>query len=404
MYNAIICRYHEIAIKGGNRNMFENRMIDSLYRLLKQVDDIKISRIRGRIWIEHCDRRMFSLEELSTIQNNLKLAFGLESFSPVIMCEPNPETLKKVVANSCSLFFERAFASRQTVSFRIRARRSDKRFALRSSELEIALADVIGTKFESSRLEVNLDHADVTVWCEVREEFAFVYYKVFRAPGGLPAGCNAPVLALLSGGIDSPVACLQIIKRGCRVDFITFHSFPYTPQETVDKVKRIATILNHYQQPGKLFVCNLSEIQKLIRDRCDPRMRTVLYRRMMFRIAQTVAEKNSRQALVTGESVGQVASQTITNLATISRASDMLVLRPLAGMDKNETIDAARQFGTFEIAKEQVPDSCTVFAPSNPATAVPLQKILKEECKISEYPELLQDIINKIEIAICVDL
>ena len=397
MYNAIICRYHEIAIKGGNRSMFEKRMVENMYYLLRKVHDIRISRVRGRIWIERKDKELFTDEQLETIREQLQRAFGLESFSPVIMCEPTMDAMKKAVDSSCRSYFAKAFEAKPVVSFRIRAKRSNKNFELDSKGIEIELAREVGKEYDYDSLTINLEEADVTVWCELRCEFAFIYYDVIRGPGGLPVGSNSPVLALLSGGIDSPAACYEIMKRGCRCDFITFHSSPYTPQATVDKVRRIAHHLNLFQPPARLFICNLAPLQKLIRDKCNPRFRTVLYRRMMFRIARSVAVKHKRQALLTGESVGQVASQTIKNMATIDAAVDMLVLRPLVGADKNDAIALARRIGTFDMSSEQVPDSCTVFAPSNPATAVVLSKILEDEAKIPEYPDMLKEIVESIE-------
>ncbi|MDD5697309.1 MAG: tRNA 4-thiouridine(8) synthase ThiI [Victivallaceae bacterium] len=397
MYNAIICRYHEIAIKGNNRSMFETRLVENMYYLLRRLHDIRIARVRGRIWIERKDKNSFTDDQLAIIREELPRAFGLESFSPVIMCERSLAALKTAVNNSCRPYFAAAFTKQPAVSFRIRAKRSDKKFEPDSKGIEIELAAEIARIYDPDSLEVDLENAAITVWCEVRSEFAFVYYEVIRGPGGLPVGSNSPVLALLSGGIDSPVACYQIMKRGCRCDFLTFHSYPYTPQATVDKVRRIAHHLNRFQCPARLFICNLAPLQKLIRDKCNPRFRTILYRRMMFRIAAALAAKHRRAALLTGEAVGQVASQTIANMATIGAAADLLVLRPLVGNDKNETIRAAQRIGTLELSNEPVPDSCTVFAPSNPATAVFPSKIIAEEAKIPEYPDLLQEIIAAIE-------
>ncbi|MBU8902285.1 MAG: tRNA 4-thiouridine(8) synthase ThiI [Victivallales bacterium] len=397
MYNAIICRYHEIAIKGNNRSMFEKRMVENMYYLLRKLHDIRILRVRGRIWVEFKDKSCFSDEQLVLVKEQLQRAFGLESFSPVIMCEPTMDALKKAVDSSCRPYFAKAFEKKKVVSFRIRAKRSDKDFELNSKAIEIALAEEVGKEYDYDSLTVDLENADLTVWSELREEFAFVYYEIIRGPGGLPVGCNSPVLALLSGGIDSPVACYEIMKRGCRCDFLTFHSDPYTPPSTIDKVRRIGHHLNLFQRPARLFICNLAPLQKLIRDNCNPRFRTVLYRRMMFRIAQIVAEKHKRLALLTGEAVGQVASQTIKNMATINESIDMLVLRPLVGSDKNDAVKLARRIGTFDLSSEQVPDSCTVFAPSNPATAAPLRKILEDEARIPEYKDIMREVIDNIE-------
>lgn len=401
MFNAIICRYHEIAIKGGNRNMFESRMIENIYMLLKkELPAIKVSRERGRIWIKPEKGGNFNSDDIEIIKRNLQRAFGLSSFSPVIMCASDLPEILKAVEESAPAYFRKALESDGTVTFRARARRSFKDFPLDSKALEIKLAEAASKPYDQSRLKVDLMKADITVGCEVREKFSFVYYEEYPGPGGLPVGSNSPVLVLLSGGIDSPVAAYMMMKRGCRVNFITYHSDPYTPPETVEKVKKLADLINTYQRPGKLFICNLAPIQKMIRDLCEEKYRTILYRRMMFRIAAKTAKYSKLEALVTGESVGQVASQTIINMAVIDNASPMLVLRPLAGTDKNDAIRISEMMNAFEISKLQVPDSCTVFAPSSPATSAKLGKIIDEEAKLGDYETVLEEIRKNIEVYI----
>ncbi len=399
MFNAVICRYHEIATKGNNRHLFENQLMENIRYLLRSLPDLKIAKVRGRVWVSRKDKQDFLDEELTVINRQLEYAFGLESFSPVIMGPRNMEFLRDAVKNYAGVFFEKAFAVKERVAFAVRARRSDKSFPLRSKEVEIELAELIDEHFNhKDGLYVDLDHSEVTVYCEIRDEFAFIYFENLKGPGGLPVGSNPPVLALLSGGIDSPVACNMLMKRGCRVHFVTFHSDPYTPPETCEKVKGIADELNKWQRPGKLFLCNLAELQKSIRDNCNPRFRTVLYRRMMFRIAEKLLERCGAKALVTGESVGQVASQTIVNLDTTNRAVTALVLRPVIGMDKSEAIDIARRIGTFELSSWQVPDSCTVFAPDQPATAVPADKAEHEESRLGDYQSVLDAIVESCEV------
>lgn len=394
-FNTIICRYCEIALKGKNRSMFEQRLIDNIKLQLKKVDNLKIIRTRGRICIENRDKKDFSSTELDIIKSQLPKVFGLASFSPGVSCPPKLDEIKEAVKNCSSPTFLSALENKTNPTFRVRTRRADKNFPMKSMEVNVEIATLIDHLHnKEQRLRVNLDDdADITVGCEIRYESAFVFFESFPGPGGLPTGCNSPVLALLSGGIDSPVACSLMMKRGCHVDFITFHSEPYTPPESVEKVERLVKILNQYQHPGTFFVCNLADIQKQIRDNCSERFRTVLYRRYMFRITEAIAAKNKNAALVTGEAVGQVASQTIINLATINNATDMLVLRPLAGMDKEEVIIISKKIGAFETSIEQVPDSCTVFAPNAPATSAPLKKILEEEAKL-DISELLAQAIE----------
>ena len=404
MYNAVICRYHEIATKGNNRTHFERTMLENLRRILRmELPDLRYRRVRGRIWMEFADHRNFNEQELEVIHRNLALrAMGIESYSPAIVLAPELEKIREVIKAAAGEIIppaiEQAHREGRTLRFRFRARRSDKRFPLCSKDIEIDLTSLLGGIYGRENLKLDLnDTADITIGVEVREEMAIVWLESFPAPGGLPVGCNDRTLALLSGGIDSPVACYLTMKRGSPVDFIGFHSAPYTPPETVEKVERIANYLNTFQQPGRLYMVNIVELQKMVRDNCNPRLRTVLYRRLMFRIAALIARKRKIKALLTGESLGQVASQTVENMNTINNAVDMLILRPLCGQDKMETIAIARKIGTFDFSKEQVPDSCTVFAPDNPSTRVTVADAEAEEARIPGYWELIEKAVETVE-------
>ena len=397
IYNCVICRYHEIATKGNNRNMFERCLCDNIRHLLADVPDIQVRRIRGRVWIEKIDKGIFPQEMLSAIKAGLQKAFGLENFSPAILLAPDMNVIREAVQKHATGIFS---GYPKGVKFRVRARRSNKRFPLTSKDIEIDLVSAIAKIVGNDVFDIDLDHADITLGVEVRDEFSLLYFDTFSAPGGLPVGSNPRVLTLLSGGIDSPVAAYMIMKRGSATDYITFHSSPYTPPETVDKVEAIAALLNTFQIKGNLYVINLLPLQKQIRDCCSERMRTVLYRRAMFRIAEKIALKNNCKALVTGEALGQVASQTVVNLDTINRSTNMLVLRPLIGEDKLDTIAVAEKIGSMELSSIQVPDSCTVFSPSSPATSVPAALAAKEEEKIADYAQLIDEIVNSAEVKI----
>ena len=376
--------------------MFERCLVENIRALLFEIPEIAVSRTRGRMWLRKKAGGAFSANEVEMIEKRLPKAFGLSSFSPGANHGKSIETIIEAAADISQQLFEKALDAKKHPTFRIRARRSDKNFPLNSKEIEIALAGALSERFDKKqRMRVNLEHADVTVSCEIREESAFVFTETFPGPGGLPTGSNASVLSLLSGGIDSPVACSMLMKRGCSVDYLTFHSYPYTPYESVDKVRRIVDVLNGWQpnRPGRLFICNIAPLQKVIRDVCSERFRTILYRRYMFRIAEAIARKKHSSALLTGEAVGQVASQTIANLATIDSATSLLVLRPLAGLDKVDIINTARKIETFDISIEQAPDSCTVFAPNSPATRSTVEQLEREEAKLS-VDDLLADIIE----------
>ena len=398
MYKCFVCRYHEIATKGHNRSMFENKLIANIRTLAEYdgIQDITLQRIRGRIFLRKLKNAEFTETELEQVKDVLSRAFGLESFSPVAECDPKPEILFETAVASARAAIEKRLETAPVVRFRTRARRSDKSFPMISQQIEIEMASRLHDIF-GDRIKIDLDDPELTIGIEVREQMALIYYETFRGPGGLPVGTNSDVLALLSGGIDSPVACHMTMKRGCHVDFLTFHSFPYTPMESLEKVKRIASKLNRFQRKGRLFACNLSELQKLIRDNCNPKYRTVLYRRMMMRIATTLCHFHKLHAIVTGESIGQVASQTIINLSVINDVTTMLMIRPLAGMDKLESIDRAMKIGTYELSIEPQPDSCTVFAPPQPAVAAKYQLVEAEEKKIPGLDEALERAFQSIE-------
>lgn len=395
LYNCVICRYHEIATKGNNRNMFERQLVENIRRLIGRDAACRVLRVRGRVWIERQDAGAFREAELAHFREVLKRAFGLESFSPAVKLPVDMERIRECALKLC----EELFASApEHFTFRIRARRSNKRFPLTSNQIEVDLITRIADALGEDRFTIDLDHADHTLGCEVRDEFSALYTEILPGPGGLPVGSNPRVLTLLSGGIDSPVAAYLTMKRGSETGFISFHSSPYTPPETTLKVEKIAGILNTFQRPERLFLVNLSAFQREVRDRCRERYRTVLYRRAMMRIAEMVAMRYGYKALVTGEALGQVASQTIDNLNTINRAVHTLILRPLIGADKLDSIRLAEEIGTMAISQQQVPDSCTVFAPVNPATAVPLETAEEEEQKIPGYAAILSDIVDRIEV------
>ncbi|OQA86739.1 MAG: putative tRNA sulfurtransferase [Lentisphaerae bacterium ADurb.Bin242] len=398
MYKSFLCRYHEIATKGHNRSMFENKLLSNIQALsaCEGLNELVLQRIRGRIFIRKRKNAVFEPAELETVKSVLSRAFGVESFSPVLECEPDLEKILSVVIDSAKRSIEKMLESAPSIRFRTRARRSDKSFPLKSREIEIEVASRLHELF-GERIQVDLENPEFTIGIEVREQIALVFYETFKGPGGLPVGTNSDVLGLLSGGIDSPVACHMTMKRGCHLDFLTFHSFPYTPMESLEKVKRIVSVLNRYQKKGRLFACNLSEIQKLVRDHCTPKYRTVLYRRMMLRIATMLCHFHKLGAIVTGESIGQVASQTIVNLSVINDATTMLMIRPLAGMDKLESIERAQAIGTYDLSIVDVPDSCTVFAPPAPSVAAKFYLVEEEEKKIPDLNEALEAAFKNIE-------
>ena len=341
--------------------------------------------------------RPFTEAEQAVVEDRLGRVFGLTSFSLGLLTEPSLAALEAALLPRFPAILKHYHG--KPLRYRMRARRSHKAFPMKAQEVEIHFADILLAKYP--RLKLDLDEAELTVRVEIRQNLAFICFDQIECPGGLPVGSSSPALALLSGGIDSPVASYLMIGRGCRLNFLTFHSYPYTPPELLGKVAGLVTILNQYQPAGRLFASNLLAAQKIIRDGCAERFRTVLYRRLMFRVAEKLAAKLGDEALVTGESVGQVASQTVRNLDTIDQASAMLVLRPLLGMDKDQTITLARKLGTFEVSNIPCADSCTVFRPRRPATNAPRHLITAEEAKL-DLPALLTmslESITEVEVA-----
>ncbi len=399
-YNAFLIRYHEIATKGANRRMFENRLVDAIRRLLKEIEDLKVENQRGRIIVHLSSWRTFSEDEMNQAIAGLKKCFGIESFSPCVWfaqtVENVEENTNKVFAAAYEKYINEIDADKKQagrkISYRMRARRSIKSFPMNSKQMEIHFAEQFLTKFD--RLVVDLENAELTIGLEVRDKSGFVWFDQYKGPGGLPVGTSRPVMTLLSGGIDSPAACYTIMKRGAKTSFLTFHSHPYTPMTSITKVAKIANVINSFQGKMPLFACNLAPAQKAIRDNCNPRFRTILYRRMMMRIATILSDWRSEKALVTGEQLGQVASQTLENMSVIDRATEKLILRPLVGMDKQETIKIAEKLGTFELSKIDVPDSCTIFAPDSPATTSKLGIIEAEERKL-DIPTLIHECLMK---------
>lgn len=393
--NALLCRYNEIAMKGRNRLAFETTLIGSLVRTLSPMGSLHVFRERGRIFaIPASGRETFSPADHKIMTTRLPWIPGLASASPGFLIKPDLEAAEDLLDRTFETVYHAAcdaFPGGTPIPFRVRVNRSDKTFPMVATEIECRLADRLLPKYP--RLSVDLKKPSLCVELEIRRRRAFFSYQRIAGPGGLPAGTGGRALALLSGGIDSPVACYQVMRRGCTLDFLTFHSEPYTPPALITKVAELARILNRYQPPGRLLAVNLLPVQRAIRDACANRFRTVLYRRFMIRIATEIANDLKAEALITGDNMGQVASQTLPNLTVISAASPMLILRPLLAAEKRETMMFAERIGTYEVSIQQVPDSCTVFAPQNPATVSFVPQIEREERFLS-VPELVHECLG----------
>lgn len=360
----VIAHYHEINLKGNNRGWFENRLHRHVESLLQGLPHDGVRRFAGRLLIalkpdsplEEIERR---LRWVSGIAN---LAFAWEV----------PAELESIRTALASLTQARAFAS-----FKIDTRRGTKDFPLNSQQMNEELGHYLQ---ELTGARVRMEGPDLTCYIELVGQRAFLYFTKIPGNGGLPARTGGKVLCLLSGGIDSPVAAFRMLRRGCQVRFVHYHSFPHTTAESQEKVRRIVQILGRYQLQGKLYLVPFAEVQREIVAYAPPPLRVVLYRRFMVRIAEALAIKEGASALVTGDSLGQVASQTLDNLRVVSAAAAALpIFRPLIGDDKEDIIRLAREIGTYEISILPDQDCCTLFVPKHPETGATLNQVTKAE-------------------------
>ncbi len=353
----VLVRYGELALKKGNRRQFEDRLAQNIREAARSVSAVKVEHRRGRLAV---------LPERRTEEVALRLqeVFGIKSVSPAWGCANDPEAIARCAKPVLDDLLAAAPRERE-ITFRVESSRAEKSFPMTSTELDRFVADRVMPGH--AQLKVRLDDPEIALGIDVRSERSYVFARRFPGPGGLPVGTLGRALCLLSGGIDSPVAAWMSMKRGLHVSFVTFHSYPYVGDASKRKVIELARILARWQQPSsRLFVVPFAEIQTSIRDAAPESYRTVLYRRMMQRIAARIAADEGLAALVTGESLGQVASQTLENIDCIESASPARVLRPLIGFDKEDTVAIARRIGTFATSARQEPDCCTVFLPERP--------------------------------------
>ncbi len=358
----VLVRPGEIALKGANRSWFEKLLRKNIQSVLEDEDHGKVRRRWGRYYIGPC-------ADARRVAQRVAKVFGVHGTSPVACTESDKDRLiaasLEVVAAALAV---RASHTPGSIRFRVRVKRAFKAFPIRSMPFAAELGALLLERFPD--LTVDLSNPELELGVEIREEGSFLFLEKFAGAGGLPVGCEGRVLSLLSGGIDSPVASWLAMKRGCHVDFVHFDSKPFTGPGTLEKVKSLAKVLDSWQGHSRLFLAPFAETQIALKSLAKPSYRTVLYRRFMLRIADRLAREQRYQALVAGDSIGQVASQTLTNLCAVEdTVHEHPLLRPLLCYDKNETMDLARRIGTYEISIRPFEDCCTVFQPDSPATA-----------------------------------
>lgn len=381
----IIIRYSEIALKKGNRKRFENKLAENIKWTLKG-ENFKLTRTWGRFFITNFENEDFFIERLKKVP-------GISNFSVAHIIEDRD--LSKIATKAIELL-SKDYDNTSKDFFKVDTKRIDKKYPKNSSEISREIADIILPNFEN--FIVNLRKPNVTVGVELYENDALVFINRHRGVDGLPVGSSGKMTLLLSGGIDSPVAGYKIITRGVKLNAVYYHSTPYTSEGAKLKVIDLATILSKFQNNYlDLFIVHFTEIQRAVRKDCRASYGTVLDRRYMIKIANAIAEKTLHQALVTGESIGQVASQTIENIASVEVVSHLPILRPLIGSNKLEITAIAQKIDTYETSIKPFDDCCVLFAPKAPVTKVKVEYLDKEGARLNEE-ELIEDALLKTKV------
>jgi thiamine biosynthesis protein ThiI len=357
--NRVIVHYQEIALKGKNRPWFMGRLVRNLREAVADLDVTSVRALMGRI--ELVLGPDAAREEVS---ERIRRTFGVANFSHASRTPLDLDVLATAILHDLE--------GRDCSTFRVSARRADKRFPLTSPQIE---REVGGRIRQARGWKVDLENPELVIHAELLTNEAFYFFDKQRGPGGLPTGTAGRVLCLLSGGIDSPVAAWRMMKRGCSVTFVHFHSYPILSRASQDKARELVTLLTTWQQRSRLYLVAFGEIQQQVVLAVPAPMRVIVYRRLMLRIAERIAQARRAQALVTGDVVGQVASQTLENLAVVGSVATLPLFRPLIGMDKEEITAHAIDIGTYPISIIPDQDCCTLFTPRNPQTRARLDAI-----------------------------
>lgn len=370
--NIYIVRCGEVALKGMNKPYFERMLMERIRKVLKQYKGIEVRREDGLIVV-----RTASDIPGDTVIREISKVFGVDSISPAIEVETDMEVIERAAV----AYMQRQIEERGIRTFKVEAKRSDKSFPIQSPHI----ARQVGARIlvECKVLKVDVHNPECKLYVHVRRERSFIYEKKVSALGGLPLGTNGKGLVLLSGGIDSPVAAFLMAKRGMFIEAVHFHSYPYTSERAWEKVKDLAQVLTDYCGNIKIHSVNLLPIQEQIVQHCPEEEMTILIRRFMMKIAERIARETSSLMLITGENLGQVASQTAEALVVTDAAVQMPVMRPLIGMDKVEIMDLAKKIGTYDISILPYEDCCTVFLPKHPKTKPKLAAILESESRMN---------------------
>jgi thiamine biosynthesis protein ThiI len=375
-----LIHYHEIGLKGKNRTRFEQRLQRNVDRALKGIPRGSVRRMFGRMTLE-----LTPDSPVDVIRDRLSHVCGIANFAEAVTVERTIESLRET---AWALAEKAKFGS-----FRITAKRSDKSFYMNSDEI---CRDVGAYVKERSGAQVKMKDADLEIYIEITTSRLFMYAEKIPAPGGLPVDTKERAMSLISSGIDSPVASYKLMKRGVHLSFVHFHGQPYTNKNSQRNTEELVQVLNRYQYVSDLYLVPFVEIQRHIMTEAIASYRVILYRRCMVRIAAALAEQANCQALVTGDNVGQVASQTLANIRAIEEVTLMPILRPLAGDNKDEIIEQARKIGTYELSIEPYEDCCSVFVPKHPETRAKLDMVHKIESRL-RLDEMIAQTLEQVE-------
>ena len=383
LLNSVGLSYGELSLKGKNRGQFERMLRNRIHKSLngynhQLVDDL------SKLYV------MVDNNDVDEVIEKLKKIFGVVGLNPSARIGSEDEEIKAKVLEVANYAYEQGART-----FKIAVNRSNKGFEKKSMDYarELGAHVLINSSFE----KVQMKDSDVQINVDIRKN-VYVYTERIKTYGGLPIGSTGKGLVLLSGGIDSPVASFMMAKRGMCINFVTFHSFPFTSRQALEKIKELTDILSIYTGKTRLYSMNILKIQEAINSKTKKELATILTRRVMMRLAERLSETMNYQALITGESLGQVASQTMGGLTCTNASMERLpVFRPLIGMDKTEIIDIAKEIGTYEKSIEPFEDSCVIFAPKHPVTNPKLEDVLAEEEKIENYDELMTEIFEEKE-------
>ena len=390
-YKSFLIKYAEIGVKGKNRFMFEDALVTQIRHALKDIDgDFMVVKESGRIYAT-----AESEYDFDEAVEALRRIFGIAAICPMVQVDDcGYEDLKKQVL----AYVDEAYEDKN-FTFKVNARRGNKKYPVNSDQINRDLGEVILDTFPETRVDVH--QPEVMLHVEVRNRIN-IYSKVIPGPGGMPVGTNGKAMLLLSGGIDSPVAGDMISKRGVKIDAVYFHAPPYTSERAKQKVVDLAKLVSKYSGPIHLHIVNFTDIQLYIYDQCPHEELTIIMRRYMMRIAERLAADAGAQALITGESIGQVASQTMQSLAATDAACTMPVFRPVIGFDKQEIVDVAEKIGTYETSVLPFEDCCTIFVAKHPVTKPNLKMIERSEEKLKEkIDEMVETAISTVEKVWC---